>query len=163
MLRAFERLVAEGLLERWIVAGPDGHGVESFEIALGASPARSRVERMHHVEDRDLAALYRRASVFLFASLDEGFGLPPLEALACGAPVVAGDNSSMPEVLGGAALLVEAEDEDAIFRAARKLLVEPDLAQQNRERGLVRARELTWQACAKSVWDVYARTLPVKT
>ncbi|MDZ4772798.1 MAG: glycosyltransferase family 1 protein [Planctomycetota bacterium] len=155
MLRVFERLVAEKLLERWIVAGPDGHGYEAFEAALATSPVRSRVERLHHVEDRDLAGLYRRASVFLFASLDEGFGLPPLEALACGAPVVAADNSSMPEVLGDAVLLVNAEDEDALFAAAKRLIVERDFADVLRERGLARASELTWRNCAQSMWDVY--------
>ncbi len=159
MLRAFERLVAAGLLERWVVAGPDGHGVEAFDTALAASKVRARVERLRHVEDRDLSALYRRASVFLFASLDEGFGLPPLEALACGVPVVAANNSSMPEVLGDAALLVDAEDEDAIFTAARSFLVEPDFAEILRERGFARAAQLTWHSCARSVWSVYERAV----
>ncbi len=157
MLRVFERLVAEDLLERWIVAGPDGHGVEDFDAALEKSPARSRVERLKHVEDSELPRLYRSASVFLFASLDEGFGLPPLEALACGTPVVAGRNSSMPEVLGDAAMLVDAADEDAIYAAAKSLLTDRDLAHALRQRGLSRARTLSWKACARAVWDVYAK------
>jgi glycosyltransferase involved in cell wall biosynthesis len=157
MLRAFERLVAEGLLERWIVAGPDGHGVEDFDAALASSPVRSRVERLKHVEDVELPRLYRTASVFLFASLDEGFGLPPLEALACGTPVVAGRNSSMPEVLGDAALLVEATDEDAIHGAAKLLLTDRELAQELQQRGLSRAQALSWKSCARAVWDVYAK------
>jgi glycosyltransferase involved in cell wall biosynthesis len=156
MLRVFERLVAAGLLERWIVAGPDGHGVEEFDAALERSPVRARVERLRHVEDAELPRLYRSASVFLFASLDEGFGLPPLEALACGTPVVAGRNSSMPEVLGDAAILVDAGDEDAIFEAARRLLTDRELAAELRLRGLSRARSLSWQACARAVHDVYA-------
>lgn len=155
MLRAFERLVAEGMLERWIVAGPDGHGVEAFDAAVANSPASARIERLHHVSDADLPSLYARASVFLFASLDEGFGLPPLEALACGAPVVAGDNSSMPEVLGDAALLVDAEDEDAIFDAARRAIDDREFAGVLRKRGLARANQLTWKACAQSTLDVY--------
>jgi glycosyltransferase involved in cell wall biosynthesis len=157
MLRVFERLVAAGLVERWIVAGPDGHGVEEFDAALLASPVRSRVERLRHVADNELPRLYKSASVFLFASLDEGFGLPPLEALACGTPVVAGRNSSMPEVLGDAALLVDAADEDAIFEAARSLLVDRELNSDLRQRGLSRARTLSWQACARAVHDVYSK------
>jgi glycosyltransferase involved in cell wall biosynthesis len=157
MLRVFERLVADGLLERWIVAGPDGHGVEDFDAALEKSPVRTRVERLKHVEDAELPRLYRSASVFLFASLDEGFGLPPLEALACGTPVLAGRNSSMPEVLGDAALLVDATDEDAIHGAARSLLTDRELAAEMRQRGLSRARTLSWKACARAVWDVYAK------
>jgi glycosyltransferase involved in cell wall biosynthesis len=155
MLRVFERLVAAGLVERWIVAGPDGHGVEEFDAALALSPVRARVERLRHVSDAQLPRLYRSARLFLFASLDEGFGLPPLEALACGAPVVAGRNSSMPEVLGDAALLVDAEDDDAIFAASRELLTQSDLAAELRERGLSRARTLSWKACARAVHDVY--------
>ncbi len=155
MLRVFERLVASCHVERWIVAGPDGHGVEEFDAALMVSPVRSRVERLRHVADNELLRLYKSASVFLFASLDEGFGLPPLEALACGTPVVAGRNSSMPEVLGDAALLVEATDEDAIYEAARRLLTDRELAADLQQRGLSRARTLTWKACARAVHDVY--------
>ncbi|MBL8860145.1 MAG: glycosyltransferase family 4 protein [Planctomycetes bacterium] len=159
MLRAFERLVADGLVDRWVVAGPNGHGVEAFDAAVAASPARDRVERLLHVADRDLPGLYRRASIFLFASLDEGFGLPPLEALACGTPVVAGDNSSMPEVLADAALLVDATDEDALYAAARRILSEPDLARDLQARGLERSAALTWRACAESVWQAYAAAI----
>ena len=155
MLRVFERLVAEGLAQRWVVAGPDGHGVEAFDAALASSPVRSRVERLKFVDDAELPRLYARTSLFLFASLNEGFGLPPLEALACGAPVVAGNNTSMPEVLGDAALLVDVLDEDALFDASRRLIREPDLAAELRARGLRRAGELTWQACARATYDVY--------
>jgi alpha-1,3-rhamnosyl/mannosyltransferase len=155
MLRVFERLVSAGLVERWIVAGPDGHGALEFDAALAASPVRSRVERLRHVSDAQLPRLYETARVFLFASLDEGVGLPPLEALACGTPVVAGRNSSMPEVLGDAALLVDALDEDAIFEAARTLLTDRELAAELRQRGLSRARTLSWKACARAVHDVY--------
>lgn len=163
MLRVFERLVAAGLAQRWVVAGPDGHGVEVFDEALSRSPVRARVERLKFVDDAELPRWYARTSLFLFASLNEGFGLPPLEALACGAPVVAGTNTSMPEVLGDAALLVDVEDEDALFEASKRLCTEPELAAELRARGLHRASELTWQACARSTLDVYRAALSTAT
>jgi len=155
MLRAFERLSAAGSLDRWIVVGPDGHGHAEFDAAVAASPARDRVDRRREVDDAELRRLYRATSLFLFASLEEGFGLPPLEALASGAPVVAGDNSSMPEVLGDAALLVDARDEDAIHDAARRILSDDDLRAELRRRGLARARAFTWQACARATFEAY--------
>jgi len=155
MLRAFERLVADGSIDRWIVVGPDGHGHADFDAAVASSPARARIDRRRDVDDATLRGLYRDTSLFLFASLEEGFGLPPLEALAWGAPVVAGDNSSMPEVLGDAAELVDALDEDAIHAAARRLLTDDDLRADMRRRGLARARQLTWKACAAATLTAY--------
>jgi glycosyltransferase involved in cell wall biosynthesis len=155
MLHAFERLCAEGFPHRWIVAGPDGHAALEFERALSASSAKRRVQRLRVVDDTEIAKLYANADLFLFASSSEGFGLPPLEAMACGTPVVAGDNSSMPEVLGDAALLVDASDADAIFEAARRVLAEPELSAELVRRGRARAAILTWKSCARSTFDVY--------
>ncbi len=155
MLRAFERLVAEGLPHRWIVAGPDGYGAEVFERAVSASPARERIERRKAVGERELPLLYAGADLFLFASLSEGYGLPPVEAMACDTPVVTSAVTSLPEVCGDAALLVEPTDEDAIFEAARRVLTEPDLAEELVRAGRRRARELTWRRCAEHTLAAY--------
>jgi glycosyltransferase involved in cell wall biosynthesis len=161
MLEAFEMLVKEGLPQRWIIAGPPGHGAEIFERALAESPARSRVEWRRFVDDAELPQLYAQADAFLFASLNEGFGLPPLEAMACGTPVVSSCVTSLPEVLGDAAFLVEPTDSERIFEAARRLLVEPDLAQDFVLRGKQRAREFTWKECARRTLLAYqAATKP---
>jgi glycosyltransferase involved in cell wall biosynthesis len=159
MLEAFERLVKEGLPHRWIVAGPRGHGADVFERALERSPARSRVERRHFVDDEELPRLYAQADVFLFASLNEGFGLPPLESMACGTPVVASCVTSMPEILGDAAFQVEPTDSERIFEAARRLLVERDLAEDFALRGKARAREFTWKECARRTLLAYQAAL----
>ena len=149
MLEAFERLVREGLPQRWLIVGPRGHGADVFERALAASPARDRVEWRGEVSDAELARLYAQCSCMLFASLHEGFGLPPLEAMACGAPVVASAVTSLPEVCGDAALLVEPTDSERIFEAVRRVLCEPDLAADLRRRGAVQARKYTWRRTAK--------------
>lgn len=155
MLQAFERLVSEGLPHHWIVAGPPGFGVEDFETALARSPARERVVWKRFVSDDELPRLYGQADLFLFASLNEGFGLPPLEAMACGAPVVSSAVTSMPEVLGDAAFLVEPTDVERIFEAARRILTEPDLAEELALRGKRRAREFTWKECARRTLLAY--------
>lgn len=155
MLRAFERLVREGLPHRWIVAGPPGHGHEDFLAELERSPARDRVEWRRQVGEADLVKLYSQADLLLWASLNEGFGLPPLEAMACGTPVVTSLVTSMPEICGEAALLVEPTDEERIFEAARRLLTEEDLAEEYRRLGHRRAREFTWSGCARDTLLAY--------
>lgn len=159
MLEAFERLVREGLPHRWIVAGPRGYQWEVFAKALEASPARDRVQWIVDAPERDLPRLYSQASCFLFASLNEGFGLPPLEAMACGAPVVTSCVTSLPEICGDAAFLVEPTDSERIFEATRRVLAERDLADDLRRRGRERARLFTWRNCAKHTLLAYRKAL----
>ncbi|HVS10958.1 MAG TPA: glycosyltransferase family 1 protein [Planctomycetota bacterium] len=155
MLEAFERLVREGLPQRWLIAGPRGYGAELFERELERSPARGRVEWREAVPDAELPRLYAQADAFLFSSLNEGFGLPPLEAMACGAPVVTSSVTSLPEVCGDAALLVEPTDSGAIFEALRSVLVDRELAAELRLRGRERARRFTWRECARKTLAAY--------
>jgi len=159
MLEAFERIVKEGLPHRWIIAGPPGHGADVFERALEQSPARARVEWRRFVSEADLPRLYSQADLFLFASLNEGFGLPPLEAMACGIPVVSSCVTSMPEVLGDAALLVEPTDSGRIFEAARRMLAEPDFAREYAKKGRLRSREFTWKECARRTLLAYREAM----
>jgi glycosyltransferase involved in cell wall biosynthesis len=102
-----------------------------------------------------LPKLYSQADCFLFASLNEGFGLPPLEAMACGTPVVTSAVTSLPEVCGDAAFLVEPTDPERIFEAMRRVLTEPDIASELRTRGKVQARRFTWRECAKRTLLAY--------
>jgi len=159
VLRAFERLCADGLPQRWIVAGPAGHRAEEFAAALNASPVRERVEWRQFVGERELAALYAGCAAFLFPSRDEGFGLPPLEAMALGAPVVAGRSGSLPEVLGDAAAWVEPLDVDALHRCTRELLLDHELAEERRRAGRAQAARFTWTACAAATRAAYAAAL----
>ena len=106
------------------------------------------------VPDRTLAALYRLAAVFVFPSLYEGFGLPPLEAMASGTPVITSNVSSLPEVVGDAALMIDPYEPDAIADAMRRVLTDEGLRADLRRRGLARAREFSWSGrssgCARS-------------
>lgn len=159
MLAAFERLVAEGFPHRWVIAGPPGYGVDDFERALAASPVRDRVEWRRDVPESELFELYSGASLFLFASLNEGFGLPPLEAMACGTPVVASCVTAMPEVLGEAAVLVEPSEPDAIFEGCREVLARPEITEDLVLRGLQRSRGFTWRETARATLGAYRAAL----
>jgi glycosyltransferase involved in cell wall biosynthesis len=107
------------------------------------------------VGEGDLNILYCGAVAFAFPSLAEGFGLPPLEAMACGTPVVASDRTSIPEVVGDAGLLVDPRNPEALAAALDRLLVDEALRVELRVRGLARVREFTWERCALQTLDVY--------
>lgn len=112
-----------------------------------------------YVADEDLPALYSLADVFAFPSLYEGFGLPPLEAMACGTPVVCSNASSLPEVVGRAALTVDPLDVDALTAALRRALNDEPLRAELIQMGLARARRFTWEQAASTLLDVYRRTV----
>lgn len=159
MLQAFELLVREGFPHRWIVAGPAGHDGESFARALAASPARERVEWRRRVPEADLPRLYAQADLLLFASLHEGFGLPPLEAMVAGTAVLTSCVTAMPEVCGDAAWYVEPTDVERIFEGARRLLAEPELRADLVLRGRQRARRFTWRETARQTLLAYQKAL----
>ena len=107
------------------------------------------------VSDQTLAALYRLADVFVFPSLYEGFGLPPLEAMASGTPVIASNVSSLPEVVGNAAVMIDPYEPDAIADAMRRVLTSAELRADLRAKGLARAREFSWERSIKRVREIY--------
>jgi glycosyltransferase involved in cell wall biosynthesis len=111
------------------------------------------------VAEEDLAPLYSAADCFAFTSLYEGFGLTPLEAMACGAPVVCSNSTSLPEVVGEAGLLVDPLDVQALSAAILRVLTTPDLAQELRARGLARAGQFTWEHTARQTLAVYSHAL----
>ena len=111
------------------------------------------------VAEADLPALYNAADVFVFPSLYEGFGLPILEALACGTPVVAGDAASLPEALGDAGLLADPGAPAALAEAIGRILGEPALAAELARRGVARAAEFTWERCAGRTVAAYQAIL----
>lgn len=118
-----------------------------------------RVHFLEAVDDAQLVALYAAADCLLHPSFCEGFGLPLLEAMACGCPVVASDHSAMPEVLGGAGLLAPVHDTRAMADALRRVLDEPDLAGKMRSVGLARAATFSWERFAVQNLAVYQHVL----
>jgi alpha-1,3-rhamnosyl/mannosyltransferase len=155
-LAAFERLHAGGLEHRLVVAGARGWRDEELIARLGASPAAERIDLAGRVDDVALVTLYRGATCLLFPSRAEGFGFPPLEAMACGTPVVAAAAGSLPEVVGDAAPLVQPEDHAALADAVAHVLADPE---PWRARGLARAAAFTWARCAEHTVAAYRAAL----
>jgi len=151
LIRAFARLPDTGRV--LVIAGGRGWLYESVLEEAARHPDRVRV--LGFVEDADLPALYRGADLFVFPSFYEGFGLPVLEAMACGVPVVCSGVSSLPEVAGDAALLVNPEDEDGLMGAMRRALEDEGLRREMTARGRARAAEFTWERAARQLLGVF--------
>jgi glycosyltransferase involved in cell wall biosynthesis len=139
-----------------VIAGGTGWLYEDIFRKVKQLGLQEVVHFPGYVADEDLPALYTLAGMFAFPSLYEGFGLPALEAMACGTPVVASNASSLPEVVGDAALLVDPLDVDALAEAMVKAFTDADLRAEMTRRGLARAREFTWAQAARNLLDVYA-------
>jgi glycosyltransferase involved in cell wall biosynthesis len=138
-----------------VLAGSAGYGSAEILARIERSPARGRVSVLGYISPTDLAAHYAAAGIFAFPSLDEGFGMPVLEAMAAGAAVVTSRTSALPEVAGDAALLVDPTDTASIARALRDLTEGDDLRRQLAQRGIARARLFTWEKAVRETWDIY--------
>ena len=112
-----------------------------------------------HVEESDLAALYSGALMFVYPSFYEGFGLPPLEAMQCGTPVITSNNTSLPEVVSDAALLVNPRDEDDIAHSILKIYQSSQLRAEFSQKSLQRAQQFSWKLCADKTVSVYNQAL----
>ena len=145
------------LPHRLVISGRRGWLWEETVEAAERSPYRDDILFTGFVSDDDLPAMYSAATTFAFPSLYEGFGLPPLEAMACGTPVVVSKTSSLPEVVGDAGLQVDPYDPDSLAAALELLILDEPLRADLRRRGLERAAEFTWQAAATRLLAVYRK------
>jgi glycosyltransferase involved in cell wall biosynthesis len=150
LVKAFEALPDSWRLA--LAGAADGYGATEELRAVEESPARSRIDVLGYVTTAQLESLYSRASIFAFPSLDEGFGMPILEAMAHGVPVLTSNCSAMPEVAGGAALLV---DPLTIGDALRSLAADESLREHLAGRGLERVKQFTWESAVEKTWAVY--------
>jgi glycosyltransferase involved in cell wall biosynthesis len=154
-LDALAQLKALGYSHRLIVGGGRGWLFEPISNAVESSGLMDDVSFVGYVAEADLPALYGAADAFLFPSEYEGFGLPLLEAMACGTPVVSSRTSSLPELAGEAALLIDPHDAGALTAAIRHIIDQPEVARSMRQRGLLQARKFTWKATACQTAQLY--------
>jgi glycosyltransferase involved in cell wall biosynthesis len=157
LVRAFASLAGE-LPHRLVLAGIAGWGAGDLSAAVAASGIADRVLLAGYVPETDKAALLTGAEVVAYPSRYEGFGLPVLEAMACGTPVVTTTGGSLPEVAGDAALLVDPGDVSALAAAIAKLAGDPAARQEAAARGRARAAGFTWERCAALTAAAYHRT-----
>jgi len=156
LVRAFEAM-PEGW--RLVLAGAAGWGAEEELQAVETSPRKSSIEVCGYVSAEQLDSLYSRARIFAFASLDEGFGMPVLDAMAHGTAVVTSRRSALPEVAGNAALLVDPENVDELAAALRELAVNDEAREDLGRRGRARAAGFSWESAVKRTWAVYEELL----
>jgi len=155
LLRAYAELRAQGRADlSLVIGGKIDHGGAELVRGLRGPRRSSRVQWVGLIPDADLPAFYAGATCFVYPSLFEGFGLPLLEAMACGCPVVSSDRTACPEVVGTAGLLVDPEDETAIAAAIARVLDDEALRVDLRERGLARSRLFTWEESARRTLGV---------
>jgi glycosyltransferase involved in cell wall biosynthesis len=159
LLAAYRSLLDEGLQAGLVIAGRKGWRYAEFYRQLARLGLKERVQILGSVADQDLPALYSAAHVFAFPSLYEGFGLPPLEAMACATPVVASSASSIPEVVGSAGLTVEPHDVNGLARAIAAILSDDGLRAGLRAAGPRQARQFTWERAARETLQVYDAVL----
>jgi glycosyltransferase involved in cell wall biosynthesis len=162
LLQAFARLQARGLKHTLVVAGQRAWRYEGEAPLARRLGLADSVRFLGHVPQADLPALYSAADLFVFPSLYEGFGLPALEAMACGTPVVASNVSALPEVVGDAALQVSPLDVEALAGAIEGLLRDDRLRADLRERGLERAAQFSWEKAARQTAEVYHRVVEAR-
>jgi glycosyltransferase involved in cell wall biosynthesis len=157
LLQAFSRLLAERPQDdvQLVVAGGRGWGDGQPIATMEALNIRPRVIFTDFVEDDDLPDLYRGAQMFVYPSLYEGFGLPVVEAMACGTPVITSNRASLPEVAGDAALLIDPTRPDDLAAAMSALMSSGTLREELRWKGLARAKAFTWEAVARKTMGVY--------
>jgi glycosyltransferase involved in cell wall biosynthesis len=156
LVQAFAQVRGRATL---VIAGGVGWAYEGVYEAARQAGLAERVAFTGFVDDADLPALYRAATVFAYPALYEGFGLPALEAMASGVPVMASNTSSLPEVVGEVGLLVDPLDVAGMAAALERLLGDEGLRADLREKGIARAAAFTWARAAESTWGIYRRLL----
>ena len=155
VLQALEELRARGLDLGWVIVGSKGWLYEDFLAQLEGSPARAAVRLPGYVPDEDLPAVYGGAAALVMASVYEGFGLPILEAMACGTPVVSSGASSLPELGGAAARYFDPYHVDEMVEAIAAVLGDEALRQELRGQGLAQAARFSWAAAAEQTMALY--------
>jgi glycosyltransferase involved in cell wall biosynthesis len=156
LIEAFDQLRQRGFDDmKLLIIGDEISKLPALRRAVHTHKLHKHVRFLGYLPDETLAVLYRLAAVFVFPSLYEGFGLPPLEAMACGTPVVTSNVSSLPEVTGDAAVLVDPYDVESIVAGIERVLTDPDLRERLKARGIARAREFSWEQSVARTRELY--------
>lgn len=159
LIKAFATAKKMGIPHKLVIAGANGWGESRIAPLLKELDVEASVVFTGFVEEEDLPHLYRRADFFVYPSLYEGFGLPVLEAMACGTPVITSNLSSIPEVAGDAAILVDPKSEAELSSAILKLAGDTSLRLIMRERGLSQSRLFSWERTVRETMTIYDEIL----
>lgn len=142
-----------------VLVGGLGWQLELFQARLKQQLSRGEIRHLGYIPENELPLIYAGARGFACTSVYEGFGLPVLEAMACGVPVLSSDRSSLPEVVGDAGLLIDPDQHDQLVTGLEQLLTDQTFRQRSRERGLARARQFSWTRFINNVVSVYRQII----
>jgi len=160
LMRAYSSLVRSGYKEcDLVLVGEDRGGRTPLEALARELDLAQKVRFVPYVREEDMPALYAAAKCLILPSFEEGFGLPVVEAMACGTPVICSNAASLPEVAGDAALQFDPRQDNELLECLRRVLTDNSLRTQMRTKGVANAARFTWQACARVHFDVYQRML----
>jgi glycosyltransferase involved in cell wall biosynthesis len=156
LLRAYATYVKNHAgRELLVIAGAKGWRNDDISPLLAELEIEEHVKFVGYVQEADLRVLYSAAKLFVYPSIYEGFGLPPLEAMACGAPVITSNTSALPEVVGDAAILIDPYDSEKLCQAMHTVLCDADLRSKMRQQSFERAKLFTWERTAEETLAVY--------
>jgi glycosyltransferase involved in cell wall biosynthesis len=158
-IKAFYKLKRNGIEHKLVVAGGKGWKYKEIYKTINKLKLQKEVIFTGYVEDDDLPYLYNAADLFIYPSLYEGFGLPLLEAMACGCPVITSNTSSLPEVVGDAGIMIDPYNVDALVGAMREVLSNDNLRENMIKRGLERAKMFSWEKTARETLKVYKEVM----
>lgn len=160
VLNSFEKL-PEAIKNTYslVLVGGKGWLDGELEIKYEKLASKYKLIKTGYVPGEDLPAIYSGARIFVYPSFYEGFGMPPLEAMACGTPVITSDNTSLPEVVGDAGIMVKAEDTAELASQMTKVLADKKLADSMRKKGLLQSQKFRWQKSAKTLISVIEETV----
>lgn len=154
VIRAFDKASYEFPSYELLLAGGKGWNNKGIYEIHNKLKNKDKIRFLGYVEHEEKPALYKLASLFVFPSIYEGFGLPPLEAMACGTPVITSNASSLPEVVGDAGLMVNPYNINELVEAMKVMLSDAELRQRFIEKGLARAQKFTWERCAEKTLEL---------
>ena len=156
LLKAYAYLLKNGFQHTLVHVGPQGWLFDEIYAEVKRLGLNEKVRFLGRVPTSDLVALYNAASVFVYPSLYEGFGLPVLESMACGCPIITSNISSLPEVAGDAGIMVDPYDVSQIAHAIESICEDKKTASWFKNKGLERAKQFSWKRCAKETLNTYS-------
>lgn len=160
LIQAYE-LLPDSLKSRWplVLVGMRGWKEKTIFKRLASSASKGKIRTLGYISPEKLPYIYNGATLFVYPSIYEGFGLPPLEAMASGVSVITSDRASLPEIVGDAGVLVDPDDVESFAMAIESLLDDKEKCKQLVQLGLLRSRNFTWKACAENTFNVYQDAL----
>ena len=161
-IKCFSRLAQDNALNdlSLVLVGTKGWAFDPIFKEIAANPKiRDRIIVTGYVDDKYLAPLYSGAMMFVYPSFYEGFGLPPLEAMQCGVPVITSNTSSLPEVVGKAGIMIDPEDADALCQAMLTIYDSTEVRQKMSADSLAQASKFSWQKCAEQTINAYKASI----